>query len=100
MSGANNENNVANTTTIIIAIRAVFIEECLPLDANVLIVSGRTSFEIVQKALVAQIPIVAGVSAASSLAVEFAAQSNMTLVGFLRDSKMNVYAGAERVIGK
>ena len=75
-------------------------EDVGPLDANVLIVSGRTSFEIVQKALVAQIPIVAGVSAASSLAVEFAAQSNMTLVGFLRDSKMNVYAGAERVIGK
>ena len=82
------------------AIGYALIEECLPLDANVLIVSGRTSFEIVQKALVAQIPIVAGVSAASSLAVEFAAQSNMTLVGFLRDSKMNVYAGAERVAGK
>ena len=82
------------------AIGYALIEECLPLDANVLIVSGRTSFEIVQKALVAQIPIVASVSAASSLAVEFAAQSNMTLVGFLRDSKMNVYTGAERVIGK
>ena len=82
------------------AIGYALIEECLPLDANVLIVSGRTSFEIVQKALVAQIPIVASVSAASSLAVEFAAQSNMTLVGFLRDSKMNVYAGAERVAGK
>ena len=82
------------------AIGYALIEECLPLDANVLIVSGRTSFEIVQKALVAQIPIVAGVSAASRLAVEFAAQSHMPLVGFLRDSKMNVYAGAERVIGK
>jgi len=75
------------------------LEERLPLDATVLIVSGRTSFEILQKALVARIPIVAGVSAASSLAAEFAAQSNMTLVGFLRASKMNVYTGAERVIG-
>lgn len=75
------------------------LEERLPLDAKVLIVSGRTSFEILQKALVARIPIVASVSAASSLAVEFAAQSNMTLIGFLRESKMNVYTGAERVIG-
>ena len=75
------------------------LEERLPLDAAVLIVSGRTSFEILQKALVARISIVAGVSAASSLAVEFAAQSNMTLVGFLRASKMNVYTGAERIIG-
>ena len=82
------------------AIGYAMLEERLPLDAAVLIVSGRTSFEILQKALVARIPIVAGVSAASSLAVEFAAQSNMTLVGFLRASKMNVYTGAERVIGK
>lgn len=82
------------------AIGYALLEERLPLRAKVLIVSGRTSFEILQKALVAEIPIVAGVSAASSLAVEFAAQSNMTLVGFLRDSKMNVYVGAERVIGK
>ena len=81
------------------AIGYAMLEERLPLDAKVLIVSGRTSFEILQKALVARIPIVAGVSAASSLAVEFAAQSNMTLIGFLRESKMNVYTGAERVIG-
>ena len=81
------------------AIGHAILAERLPLGENVLIVSGRTSFEIVQKALVARIPIVAGVSAASSLAVEFAAQSNMTLVGFLRQSKMNVYAGSTRVIG-
>ena len=74
------------------------LNERLPLDAHALVVSGRTSFEIVQKALVARIPIVAGVSAASSLAVEFAAESNMSLVGFLRGSRMNVYTGAERIL--
>ncbi len=77
--------------------RAV-LREWLPLDDHVLLVSGRTSFEILQKALVARIPVVAGVSAASSLAVEFAARSNMTLIGFLRRAKMNVYAGAQRIV--
>lgn len=77
--------------------RALF-EEWLPLDDHVLLVSGRTSFEILQKALVARIPVVAGVSAASSLAVAFAAESNMTLIGFLRRTTMNVYTGAERVV--
>ena len=74
------------------------LEEWFPLDDHVLLVSGRTSFEIVQKALVARIPVVAGVSAPSSLAVAFAAESNMTLIGFLRRPTMNVYAGAERVV--
>jgi len=73
------------------------LSERMPLDDNVLLVSGRTSFEILQKALVARIAVVAGVSAASSLAVAFAAQSNMTLVGFLRQGRMNVYAGADRI---
>ncbi|MGD8328184.1 MAG: formate dehydrogenase accessory sulfurtransferase FdhD [Acidobacteriota bacterium] len=79
------------------AIGYALLRERLPLDGKVLVVSGRTSFEILQKALVARIPIVAGVSAASSLAAEFAARSNMTLVGFLRRERMNVYAGAERI---
>ena len=79
------------------AIGHAFLLERLPLDEHVLMVSGRTSFEIVQKALVARIPIVAGVSAPSSLAVDLAAQSNMTLIGFLRGSSMNVYAGADRL---
>lgn len=73
------------------------LNERLPLDDCLLLVSGRSSFEIVQKALVARISLVAGVSAASSLAVQFAAESNMTLVGFLRQATMNVYAGAERI---
>jgi FdhD protein len=68
-----------------------------PLDRNVLLVSGRSSFEIMQKALAGGIPIVAAVSAPSSLAVRFAVESSQTLVGFLRGSRMNVYAGAQRI---
>lgn len=71
----------------------------LPLNAHVLLVSGRASFEIMQKALLAGIPIVAAVSAPSSMAVRLARESNMTLVGFLRPGGYNVYAGAERVEG-
>ena len=69
----------------------------LPLHDHVLMVSGRVSFEIVQKALAAGFPIVAAVSAPSSLAVRLASESNMTLVGFLRADAFNVYAGANRV---
>jgi FdhD protein len=69
----------------------------LPLHDHVLMVSGRVSFEIVQKALAAGFPIVAAVSAPSSLAVRLASESNMTLVGFLRADAFNVYAGADRV---
>jgi len=71
----------------------------LPYDAHVLLVSGRASFEIMQKALAARIPIVAAISAPSSLAVEFAVESGQTLVGFLRGQKMNVYSGASRILG-
>ena len=74
-----------------------FLNERLPFDRHLLLVSGRSSFEIMQKALAGRIPIVAAVSAPSSLAVEFALDSGMTLVGFLRDGRMNVYSEARRV---
>ena len=69
----------------------------LPFDAGLLLVSGRASFEIVQKALAARIPIVCAISAPSSLAVEFARESGQTLVGFLRGETLNVYSCPERV---
>jgi FdhD protein len=72
-------------------------EKRLPLTGTVLMVSGRASFELVQKAYVAGIPVLAAVSAPSSLAAEFAESVGMTLVGFLRGTSMNVYTGADRV---
>lgn len=72
-------------------------ERRLPLSGHVLMVSGRVAFEIVQKALYAGIPCIAAVSAPSSLAVDLAEDAGMTLVGFLRGDRMNVYAGPQRV---
>lgn len=69
-----------------------------PLDAHILLVSGRTSFEIIQKALAARVPVVAAVSAPSSLAVDLAASHGQTLVGFLREGRMNLYAHPRRVL--
>jgi FdhD protein len=81
------------------AVGASALDGRLPLSRSTLLVSGRASFEIVQKALVAGIPSVAAVSAPSSLAVRLALESNMTLAGFLRPSGFNIYAGRERIAG-
>ena len=80
------------------AIGRVSLDQQLPLDRHLLLVSGRASFEIMQKALAAGIPVVASVSAPSTLAMEFARESNQTLIGFLRPPTFNIYSHVERVV--
>lgn len=75
------------------------LHDTYPYTDRILLVSGRTSFEIIQKALLARIPCVAAISAPSSLAVELADQSGITLVGFLRGYSLNVYTHPQRVKG-
>lgn len=74
------------------------LQDRAPLSDAVLLVSGRSSYEILQKAIAASIPIACGISAPSSLAVDLARRFGVTLVGFLRDRKFNVYAGEERIV--
>ena len=73
------------------------LEGRLPLSEHVVLVSGRSSFEIMQKCLTAGVPIVCAISAPSSLAVDVAREYGMTLLGFLRGGRFNVYAGADRI---
>ena len=75
-----------------------FLDGLLPLATSLLCVSGRLSFELVQKAAVAGCPVLVGVGAPSSLAIELAADRGLTLAGFARRGAVNVYAGAERVV--
>lgn len=74
------------------------LEGAVPVNDRILMVSGRSSFEIVQKAAVAGIPIVCSVSAPSSLAIDVANEFGITLVGFLRGERFNLYSGAERLL--
>ena len=76
-----------------------FGEGLLPLHDHLVLVSGRSSYEILQKSLVAGVPVVCAVSAPSSLAVELADRFGLTLIGFLRGDRFNIYSGAERVAG-
>ena len=78
-------------------IGAAVLAGALPLADHLLFVSGRTSFEIVQKAVVAGVPIVASVSAPSSLAVELAGDAGVTLIGFVRGDTFNIYTSPERI---
>lgn len=78
-------------------IGACLAQHKIPLTDSVLLLSGRISFELVQKASMAGIPFVAAIGAPSSLAVEVAKECGMTLVGFLRENRFTVYAGPERV---
>jgi FdhD protein len=74
------------------------LQGTFPYSSHILMVSGRTSFEIIQKGLLARIPCVAAISAPSSLAVELADRAGITLIGFLRGREMNVYTHPERII--
>jgi FdhD protein len=79
-------------------IGTLLLEGRLPASNTVVLVSGRASFELVQKALMAGIPILASVGAPTSLAVELAKEFGMTLVGFLRKDRLNVYSCPDRVL--
>lgn len=76
---------------------ALLLDDRLPAADLAMMVSGRASFELIQKTLVAGIPLLAAVSAPSSLAVQLAREFNMTLIGFLRGKTFNIYSGGERI---
>ena len=75
-----------------------FLAERLPMTDGIILVSGRASYEILQKSLMAGAPIVCAISAASSLAVSLARDFGITLIGFLRDNRLNIYSGFDRIL--
>ena len=81
------------------AVGRLLLDGALPASGHALVVSGRSSFEIVQKGIVAGIPLIVGVSAPSTLAIETAERANVTLIGFSRGETFNVYSHPARIDG-
>ena len=80
------------------AVGKKLLENAIPLNKNIGLVSGRTSFELLQKAVMAGLPILCAIGAPSSLAVELAEEFNITLIGFLKENRFNIYSNPERII--